>query len=497
MSKDTTSRGEKLRWVRLKESYDGHAAGEKIEVEAKHIDELVEKGVAEETKNPVKKYLARALEKMSGQVAGELSAAVKDELEKALKAVDEARTKAGNPLGLGAPYVTNDAGMKPRTIKDELGRDVIVPDAAGIAAGIGMGKFLTAVRNTTISPTKENAEALLKDFGSKVMDGESGLRQKTALAESDGTTGGYLIPLEYSMRLLQLAVQPQIIRQRGAFVQPMGARSLRIPYLDVTTAQSSGTTPFFGGFQTAWTEEASTKPESEPKFKQLELVAHELSSLTLASNQLLADSAVGLDAFLSTMFPRAIGWYSDYAFFQGNGTGKPVGIINAPATVTVTRTGSHGTFAVADAVTMLSKLLTTSMGSAFWVMSQTQIPNLYQLQDGASRNIILPNPQSPGGGMAQTPPMTLLGLPIIFSEKLPAKSTGAAVTGDILLIDPQYYVIGDRMQLEIQSSIHYKFANAQTAWRCIARLDGQPWIDGSITLADGSTTVSPFVALAG
>lgn len=493
MSKDVTSKGEKLRWVRLKESYDGHAPGEKMEIEAKHVDDLVARGVAEEAKNPVKKYLQKALSKMTGKVGEQVSDAVKEELDKALKAVDEARKKA-NPLGLGAPLMMNDAGMRPRTIQDELGREVLVPDQPGVMPGIGMGKFLNAVRDCTISPTKENSKALYDLYGSKLMDGETGLRTKTALAESDGTTGGYLVPLEFSMRLLQLAVQPQIIRQRGAFVQPMGARSIRIPYLDVTTAQASGTTAFFGGFQIAWTEEASTKPESEPKFKQLELVAHELSALTLASNQLLADNAIGLDSFLSTMFPRAIGWYSDYAFFQGNGSGKPVGILNAPALIKVNRAGASGTFALADAITMLSKLLTTSMGSAFWVMSQTQIPNLYQIQDGASRNIILPNPQAPAGGAAQTPPMTLLGLPIIFSEKLPQKS-GSQQTGDVILIDPQYYVIGDRMQLEIQSSIHYKFANAQTAWRCIARLDGQPWIDGAITLADGASTVSPFVAL--
>ncbi len=32
-------------------------------------------------------------------------------------------------------------------------------------------------------------------------------------------------------------------------------------------------------------------------------------------------------------------------------------------------------------------------------------------------------------------------------------------------------------------------------WRVVERVDGQPWIEKPITLQDGTTQVSPFVAL--
>jgi len=33
-------------------------------------------------------------------------------------------------------------------------------------------------------------------------------------------------------------------------------------------------------------------------------------------------------------------------------------------------------------------------------------------------------------------------------------------------------------------------------WRIVERVDGRPWIEKSITWADGSNTVSPFVTIA-
>jgi HK97 family phage major capsid protein len=86
----------------------------------------------------------------------------------------------------------------------------------------------------------------------------------------------------------------------------------------VTTAQSAGVSPFFGGVQMSWTEEAQTRTETEPAFKMMELKAHELSGYSVSSNVLLQDAAFGLEKFLFQLFAQAIAWYEDYAFFQGN-----------------------------------------------------------------------------------------------------------------------------------------------------------------------------------
>jgi HK97 family phage major capsid protein len=136
---------------------------------------------------------------------------------------------------------------------------------------------------------------------------------------------------------------------------------------------------------------------------------------------------------------------------------------------------------------MYAKLLPISQSRAIWVYSPSVIPQLLQLKDGANRAIFISIDQ----GAVKMPVWKLLGLPAYATEKLPALGT----KGDLLLIDPALYVIGDRMQIEIAASEHVNFLKNQMTWRVVERVDGQPWLEKPITLQDASTQVSPFVVL--
>jgi HK97 family phage major capsid protein len=257
--------------------------------------------------------------------------------------------------------------------------------------------------------------------------------------------------------------------------------------------QSSGVSPFFGGVQMAWTAEAQTRTETEPAFKQMELKAWELSGYSVSSNVLLQDSVVGLEKFLMTLFARAIGWFEEYAFLQGNGVGKPQGMLTCAAALpTGGNTGgtarlTSGLIQFADISTMWSKLLPISWSKAIWTGSPSTIPQLLQLKDGNGRAIFISIDQ----GITKTPTWSLLGRPFYPTEKVPP----LGVKGDLMLLDPSFYVIGDRMSLEITSSEHVNFLRNQMTWRVVERVDGQPWLDKPVTLQDTSTQVSPFVVL--
>jgi len=88
--------------------------------------------------------------------------------------------------------------------------------------------------------------------------------------------------------------------------------------------------------------------------------------------------------------------------------------------------------------------------------------------------------------------MTILGHPVIFTEKVPTLGT----VGDIMLCACSYYLIGDRMVITASSSPHFKFQNDQTVYRFIERVDGRPWLQTALTPRNGTTTLSPFVAVA-
>jgi HK97 family phage major capsid protein len=99
-------------------------------------------------------------------------------------------------------------------------------------------------------------------------------------------------------------------------------------------------------------------------------------------------------------------------------------------------------------------------------------------------------PNQPG---SDGPPVTILGRPVIFSEKAPALGT----TGDINFVDLSYYLIGDRQAVAVAASEHAFFQNDQVAYRIIERVDGRPWLQSALTPHNGSAnTLTAFVQLA-
>ncbi len=223
---------------------------------------------------------------------------------------------------------------------------------------------------------------------------------------------------------------------------------------------------------------------------------------TVSSNQLLADNGIGLDALLTQLFGQAITWYKEYAFLRGVGAGSsmPLGVLNAPATYSQSRhTTSH--FTLLDAANMMSRLQVRSWDDACWIMHQSVLPELIQMNDisatppgTAGNHLTWTTPFGDGkvGGAAMKMPTAFLnGLPLFFTEKSPQLGTA----GDVMLVDWSRYVIGMRLDMQIDVSPHYLFRNNQLAWRVVARCDGKPWLNSPITDAEGYT-VSPFISLA-
>jgi HK97 family phage major capsid protein len=152
-----------------------------------------------------------------------------------------------------------------------------------------------------------------------------------------------------------------------------------------------------------------------------------------------------------------------------------------------------GTILWENIVKMYSRMLPTSLKNAVWLASIDTFPELatMALSVGTGGGPVWIGGWSQNG--SEMPPMTILGRPVIFTEKTPALST----TGDINFVDLSYYLIGDRQQVRVDSSEHFLFQNNQVAYRIIERVDGRPWIQSALTPHNGSSnTLSPFVQIA-
>ncbi len=331
--------------------------------------------------------------------------------------------------------------------------------------------------------TRTGDTQALEEMGSRFVEPD-GIDKKTAMSTQTGANGGYLVPTEMYQGLMALVREKSIVRGRATVI-PMSSNNIQIPSLDVTTAPSAGDSAFLGGVVCRWTEEATTLNETEPNLKQVELRNYELSGYSIASNTLLADAAVGLEAMLTNLFSQAIAWNEDYAFLRGNGTGKPLGVQNWAGLISAVRT-TASQFKLADVANMFSRLLPGGDERTIcWIVHPYVLAQLISMTGGD--NVIFL-----GNDLNGKPKMKILNYDVMGSEKVPA--LGSA--NDVTLCDFRHYLIGDRNQIDIAFSEHVKFLTNQSTWRFVQRVGGQPWLRIYVTLADATSTVSPFVGLA-
>lgn len=301
------------------------------------------------------------------------------------------------------------------------------------------------------------------------------------------SAGGFLVPEVLRAELLRVALETSVVRARARVI-PMDSLRVPFPTIDSTSNASS----VFGGITAAWTEEGATLGESEAKFGRVVLQASKLAARCDVPNELLMDSIISFAALIDQMLPPAISWFEDTAFLTGNGVGQPLGVLNSPALVSVAKeTGqSADTLLWENIVKMYARMLPSSLGSAVWVANIDTFPQLatMSLAVGTGGSAIWLNNGVVG------PPMTILGRPVIFTEKVPTLG-GAGSGKDIGFFDFNYYLIGDRMDMRAESSAHAQFTSDQTVYRIIERVDGRGWLQSAITPQNGSNTLSPFVTL--
>ena len=314
---------------------------------------------------------------------------------------------------------------------------------------------------------------------------EADERGKKTMAGNVGASGGFLIPTEFFGQLQGAIGENSIVRQRATIIR-MRRRQVDIPVLN-QTGTTAGVPHWFGGMSFYWGEETAEKTASDASFRKASLVAKKLYGYTYASDELAEDSAISLGDFLSGPLGMAGGiqWMEDYAFLRGTGAGQPQGVINAGATISVAASANPpaaGTI-FDDLVNMIENFLPTGRG--IWVINQSHM-NVMLSMNGPTAN-----PSYIWGNAVTGQPSTLLGWPVIWSEKLPSPGTA----GSILLADFRYYLLGDRQATTIESTQFDRWKYDETSWRAVHRVDGQPWLSAPLTLADGTAQVSPFVIL--
>jgi HK97 family phage major capsid protein len=346
-----------------------------------------------------------------------------------------------------------------------------------------IGEYCQAIREEARPTATRRRDELLRKL--------TNVREfMNSFGSEESGAGGFLIPEIMRADLLMLALEQSVVRSRATVI-PMTTLSVPIPTVDDT----SHATTVFGGVQFYWAEEAASITESTATFGRVTLTAKKLAGFFKVPNELLAD-APAFSTFFDTRIPQGLAWFEDLAFMTETGAGTPQGFINCPASVNVAKESGQtaATIVWENIVKMYARMLPTSLGNAVWVANIDTFPQLatMALSVGTGGGPVWIGVYGGPSG-SQTPPMTILGRPVFFTEKVSALGT----PGDINFVDLSYYLIGDRQAVEVSASEHAFFQNDQTAFKIIERVDGRPWLQSALTPhSDATNTLTAFVQLA-
>ena len=301
----------------------------------------------------------------------------------------------------------------------------------------------------------------------------------TGMNEAVPSQGGFLVQGEAASGIMQNMWRVGSLLSMFSPINVSG-NVLTINAVD-ETSRANGSR--MGGVQGYWLNEGGTKTASKPKFRQVELKLKKVAALCYATDELL-DDASALSSWISNNVPNELRFMVEDSIINGDGVGKPLGILAGGSLVSATRTDANEIDSL-DITRMWAQRY-PGVNDYVWLGNASIAPQVYNMTLGQQPIYM------PPGGMSASPYGTLLGRPYIETEYNPALGS----VGDLLLVSPSQYAMISKGGIQAASSIHVQFVTDETAFRFVYRVDGAPLWNSAVTPFKGSNSISPFVALA-
>lgn len=256
---------------------------------------------------------------------------------------------------------------------------------------------------------------------------DTGLRELEQRAMSVGSNedGGYTVLPDTSGRVVARIFELSPVRQ-FASVQPIGTDRLEGQY----ESDEAG-----GG----WVAETGTRSDSTtPQLQKWAIQIHEQHASPKATQQLLEDSVIDIEAWLAGKVARKFARLEAAAFVTGDGVGKPRGFASYTTATTADDTRAWGTFqhvasgssgsfgtdpnGVNKLMDTLYALKPDYLMGARWFMNRTTLAKVRQLTDASASGKYVFVPSFVAGI-----PDTLLGYPVTVCQDMVSYSTASAL----------------------------------------------------------------------
>ena len=270
-----------------------------------------------------------------------------------------------------------------------------------------------------------------------------------ALKIGEDDHGGYLAPDEFERTLVEALEEQNIFRQ-FAHVITTSSGDRKIPVV-----ASKGTA--------SWIDEEAAFPESDDTFGMLSIGAFKLATTIKVSDELLHDSVFDVASYIAKEFARRIGAAEEEAFFTGNGTGRPTGILNATGGAETGVTSAGANISFDDVIDLYYSLRSPYRRNAVFMMNDSTVRALRKLKNGSGDYLWQPS-------VTAGTPDTILNRPVYTSSYMPTVASGAK---SILFGDMSYYWIADREGRTFQRLNELYAPTGQVGFLSFERVDGK------------------------
>ena len=271
-----------------------------------------------------------------------------------------------------------------------------------------------------------------------------------ALRIGSDAEGGFLVPDEYERTLVEALEEENIFRQLAHIIQTSSG-DRKIPVV-----ASKGTAD--------WIDEGGAGKESDDAFGQVSIGAYKLGTMIKVSEELLNDSVFDLESYIAREFARRIGNKEEEAFFSGDGSGKPLGVLADKGGAEVGVTAASATAITADELLdLFYSLFSPYRKKAVWVVNDATIKAIRKLKDNNGQYLWQP-------GLIANAPDTILGRPVKTSAFMPTIAAGAKT---IAFGDFGYYWVADRQGRSFKRLNELFATTGQVGFLASQRVDGK------------------------
>jgi HK97 family phage major capsid protein len=302
-----------------------------------------------------------------------------------------------------------------------------------------MSKMKTVLARPLIGESKSENSAYHGAFMAYVkkgVDQDLANFEMKALSAGSEPDGGYLLPRETFGKILSG------LQSASSFRSVANQVTINSDALDFIADA--------GQFGAGWVSEADARDVTDTaKLNKIRIQAHELYAEPSVTQKLLDDASMDVEQWVTQKIIDKFVSVEEDAFINGDGQGKPKGILSYAAgrefgKVERVKSGADASFRVEDAADTLIQVV-YSLPSAFlkgatWVMNRATLAEIRKFKDQSGRYVWQPALQSDD-------PSTILGYPVTISEQMPnlAKNSLSVAFGNFT----HAYTIVDREHMRM------------------------------------------------